>query len=159
MADKQLKEPNKKSVILELSNLKNARELLSDEEQLEYFQAIIDYELYDTTPSEFKHRISEVMFKQTAKELDYQMEKWKATGLKNKKNKAVGDFKKRISLDDAERLKKDYKAHLTLVDEVAKYVYDNNIEVEDPYKYIVGYAKKRKWNEHIEKQLDKLIPK
>lgn len=156
MAEKKLKEPTKKSVVLELNNLISAREILTDEEQLEYFQAVVDYELYGTEPAKFKHRATELLYRQTKKELDYQMAKWKATGQKNRKNKAVGDFKKRISLDDCDKLQSQFTAYKSLVDEVAKYVYDNNIEVDDPYKYIVGYGKKTKWNEREEKRLREL---
>ena len=130
---------------------------LTNEELAEYFKAVCNYELYGEEPGKFSDRVIKSLFVQTARELDYQLEKHKARQMKGYIN--YWQDKTIVSLLSDEQynlLDEEIPGFSELIKEIDKQLQGSNKEVKSPVNYIRRYADKTNWKQRMEEEIERI---
>jgi len=157
MKEKQRRSSKKKYFKLEYETVINVLETLTDAELGEYFKAICNYELYGEKPKEFSDRVVKSLFQQTARELDYQMQKHlerKEQGYKNKTGKDT--LRSQLSVEQFNALDKELPSLEDLLDEIQSKLASSETEVKSPVNYIKKYAKETDWIRRFEQKAENM---
>ena len=157
-----LRAPKKKYFKMEYETVIFVLESLTQEEMGEYFKAVVEYELYDVQPEKFSDRVVQMAFRQTARELDFQLAKHLGNIDKGKRNNPPKSGKsdstpeeygeptnleEALTTADLMALEDQFKYSSVLIDAVQAQIDANKTVVRYPRRYIERYATETKWNE------------
>ncbi len=167
MSSRELKAPKKKYFKLEYETVLMVLDNLNPEEVGEWFLKIAKYELFGDIPEDFSERAVQMAYKQTVRELDYQMAKHERNRENGTTNYYKGNSPKLINAEnvptilndvltkeDWNALEKEYTCADMLVETVQNQINSNHTTVSYPRRYIEAYAAETNWNEKIEAEID-----
>ena len=159
MTDTGLRAPKKKYFKMEYETVINVLESLTPEEVGEYFIAIAEYELYGVIPEKFSDRAVQMAYRQTVRELDFQLEKHLRNIEKGKQNNPPKsgrapenegeptNLEEALTTADLMALEEQFKYSSVLIDTVQAQIDVNDTVVRYPRRYIERYAIETNWNE------------
>lgn len=161
MDKRELRAPKKKKFQLEYATAQNVLEELTREEMGEYYEAIVNYELYGIEPESFSDRVVHSLFHRTVTELDFQLDKHYQRVEQGTINQQGGKKKATqlmevLSADDKEKLEKKYQCWDMLIEEIQKQLDANNTVLQYPRRYVEKYANDSNWNQRIEDEINEV---
>ena len=160
-----LRAPKKKYFKLEYETVINVLDNLEPAEVGEWFIGIAEYELYGVIPDKFSDRAVQMAYRQTARELDYQMEKHERNRERGRENNPPKGSKASdpaveegeptnledvLTDTDLLALEEQFSYVSVLIDAVQAQIDANGTQVRYPRRYIERYATETKWNEMCE---------